>query len=286
MDHSTLNHYIVLKRRINELLPECPWRAWRYRIFPELSEQYWYLLVDPPPAAKQAFQRSSDQCCECVEWFRGWKIYLVEFNCSIFFPLYCLIVSKKTDHFLREIVRSESFSGGSMSIHLLSCIGMIVGVSTGSLCCGFLIFFWITSDLNRSHIWSFHNIFGHKIENYLVPQTKFEFQSHVCRTDNWSWLLNSGPILMFPWNHPSGCEAGSFRGRVYSRQATERNCPKSPVSLVMKYCPNSTTRINPASIQNLLNWSCCDNFSIRTPFGSSQSNETFVLIALRTIVSL
>ena len=32
-----------------------------------------------------------------------------ELNCSIFFPLYCLIVSKKTDHFLRDIVRSESW---------------------------------------------------------------------------------------------------------------------------------------------------------------------------------
>ena len=28
-------------------------------------------------------------------------------------------------------------SDGSISIHFLSCIGMIVGVSTGSLCCGF-----------------------------------------------------------------------------------------------------------------------------------------------------
>ena len=27
---------------------------------------------------------------------------------------------------------------------------------------------------------------------------------------------------------------------MYSRQATERNCLKSPVSLVMKYCPTST----------------------------------------------
>ena len=46
--------------------------------------------------------------------------------------------------------------------------------------------------------------------------------------------------------------AGSSRGRVYSRQATERDCLKLPVSLVTKYCPTSTTRINPASLQNLL----------------------------------
>ena len=35
---------------------------------------------------------------------------------------------------------------------------------------------------------------------------------------------------------------------MYSRQATAKNC--SPVSLVMKYCPMSTTLRNPASRQN------------------------------------
>ena len=39
------------------------------------------------------------------------------------------------------------------------------------------------------------------------------------------------------------------------RQATVLNCVKSPVSLVMKYCPFSTTLRNLASIQNLLNLS-------------------------------
>ena len=37
---------------------------------------------------------------------------------------------------------------------------------------------------------------------------------------------------------------------MHSRLATERNCLKSPVSLVTKYCPTSTTRTNPASSQN------------------------------------
>ena len=31
----------------------------------------------------------------------------------------------------------------------------------------------------------------------------------------------------------------------------------------MKYCPTSTVVTNPTSVQNLLNLSCCDNFSIR-----------------------
>ena len=48
------------------------------------------------------------------------------------------------------------------------------------------------------------------------------------------------------------------------RQATERNCQKLPVSLVMKYCPTSTTCTNPASIQNLLTLLSCESDSIRT----------------------
>ena len=38
-------------------------------------------------------------------------------------------------------------------------------------------------------------------------------------------------------------------GRAYSRQATVLYCVRSPVSFVMKYCPTSTTLINPASMQ-------------------------------------
>ena len=65
-----------------------------------------------------------------------------ELNCSIVFPLYCLIVSKKTDHFLRDFICSErDGADGSMSIHFLSCIGMILGVSTSSLFCGFAFAF-------------------------------------------------------------------------------------------------------------------------------------------------
>ena len=66
----------------------------------------------------------------------------------------------------------------------------------------------------------------------------------------------------------------------------------SPLSFVVKYCPFSTTLRNPASIQNLLNLSCCDSFSIRSSYccngkfwyaGSSFSKGTSVLIALSTI---
>ena len=78
---------------------------------------------------------------------------------------------------------------------------------------------------------------------------------------------NTGPILVFPLIQPFGSDVSSSLGKVYSRQATESvNCENSSVSFVMKYCPTSTTVRNPASVQNLLNLSCCDNFSIRSPY--------------------
>ena len=102
----------------------------------------------------------------------------------------------------------------------------------------------------------------------------------------------TGPILMFPRIQPFGSDAPSSLGRMYSRQATESlNCENYAVSFVMKYCPISTTFRNPASIQNLLSLSCCDNFSIRSPYcckrrslraRSSLSKGTSVLITLGT----
>ena len=76
---------------------------------------------------------------------------------------------------------------------------------------------------------------------------------------------NTDPILVFPLIQPFGSDVSSSRGKVYSRQATETlNCENSSVSFVMKYCPTSTVVGNPASVQNLLNLSCCDSFSTRS----------------------
>ena len=49
-----------------------------------------------------------------------------ELNCSVFFSLYYLRVSKKMDYFLRNLARREEFPG-SISIHFVSVIGMILG---------------------------------------------------------------------------------------------------------------------------------------------------------------
>ena len=101
---------------------------------------------------------------------------------------------------------------------------------------------------------------------------------------------------MFPRIQPLGLDASSSLGRVYSRQTTASvNCEIYAVSFVMEYCPISTTFKNPASIHNLLNLSCCDNFSIRSPHfcngrslwaQSSLSKSTSVLITLGTSTAL
>ena len=76
---------------------------------------------------------------------------------------------------------------------------------------------------------------------------------------------NTGPILLFPRIQPFGSDDFSSLGKVYSRHATDTvNCENYSVSFVMKYCPTLTVVRNPASVQNLLNLSCCDNFSIRS----------------------
>ena len=100
-----------------------------------------------------------------------------------------------------------------------------------------------------------------------------------------------GPNLCVPLDPSFGYDASSSLGRVYSRHATAWNWENPAVSFVMKYCPISTTFRNPASIHNLLNLSCCESFSFRSPYccnrrswlaRSSQSKGTSVLITLST----
>ena len=127
----------------------------------------------------------------------------VEFNCSIFLSLLLFdCVEEDWSLSSRDRTQREFVLMAQYQPHLLSCIGMIAVVSTGSLCCGFafainlaativilvlwhLVFLWICRnfcicfDLNRPRIWSFHKIFWPKIENCLDPQTRFEFQFHI-----------------------------------------------------------------------------------------------------------
>ena len=85
---------------------------------------------------------------------------------------------------------------------------------------------------------------------------------------------NTGPILVFSRIQPFGLDELASLGNVYSRQATESvNCENSSVSFVMKYCPTSIVVRSPASIQNLLTLSCCDNFSIRSLYHRNRSSS-------------
>ena len=78
---------------------------------------------------------------------------------------------------------------------------------------------------------------------------------------------------------------------MYSRQVFAKNC--SSMSLVMKYCPISTTLMNPASIQNLLTLFSCESLSIRSSYfcnrrfwyaGLSFSKGTSAFISLRQLI--
>ena len=60
---------------------------------------------------------------------------------------------------------------------------------------------------------------------------------------------------------------------THDRPLNSVNCKNSSVSFVMKYCPTSTGVRNPASVQNLLTLSCCDNFSIRSLYLCNRSSS-------------
>ena len=155
-------------------------------------------------------------------------------------------MSKKIDDFLRDVVRGFE---GSISIHLLSCIGMVAVVPTSTLGWGFafsfdlaattlvlvyeiLLFLWICRNFcvvfsRIDHI--FDRSKGNsdpRLKNCLDSQKNFEFQFHIWSAENWSWL----PIqVQFSCSLESvlfGCDDSSSRRRVYSRQATARNCLK------------------------------------------------------------
>ena len=106
------------------------------------------------------------------------------------------------------------------------------------------------------------------MEGYLYSETRFWFQLHVYRTGNWSW---------FPIRFKFLCFSGSILLVVMIRHFLEECIHDKPLQrtvlhcpLVMKYCPISTTCINPASIQNLLTLFSCESNSIRSSYRCSR----------------
>ena len=296
------------------LYPECPWRARMCTIVPEESVQYWYLFLFPPPPSILFFHLLSDHWGQHCKYFQKILFSSSELNCPIIFSMHLLSMTKKMNQFLRYFIIGEWifqwFNIGPSSFPNRKCSWR---KTAGSLLRGFALAFdrhpksfafnfnaysssW-SSGISCSLLFKFiTNLFGPWevltqewvlslfTDEILMSTPYFPCKQQVVTS-------NTGPILVFHWIHPCGCDASSSLGRVYSRQATAWNCENSAVSFVVKYCPISTTLRNPASIQNLLNLSCSDSFSIRSPYccnrrslwtRSSLSKGTSVLITLNT----
>ena len=107
LEESALNYHVVLQWRINKVA------SWMSLKSSEINNCSWNIsavLISP-------FRSSSCRQARFPTIVRPirslWKLTLKiilnspEFNCSVFFSLCCLRVSKKMDYFLRNLVRRE-----------------------------------------------------------------------------------------------------------------------------------------------------------------------------------
>ena len=85
-----------------------------------------YLRLDPPPAAKQAFHRSSDQFCICEWWFRRWNVVLQNSIAPSSSRCNVSLCRRRLMTFFERSYEARSCFDGSMSIHLLSRNGIVV----------------------------------------------------------------------------------------------------------------------------------------------------------------
>ena len=205
--------------------------------------------------------------------------------------------------------RSESkHFCGSISVQILFPISMVlVDDKAEYRFCGFALAF----DRNAESPSLNFNAYSSNCISEVSRSLLFKFVTNLLKpwvflTHEWEWSLftdlilistpylpcrqqvvnsNTGPILEFPLIQPFG----SSLCEVYVTESV--NCENYSMSFVMKYCPTSWIIRNPVSVQNLLNLSCCGNFSIRSPYlcnrifwcaGSSLFKDTFVLITLDT----
>ena len=136
MEYSTPNRYIVLLHRINKncfqsVLEELGSKGF-FPNYQSNTDIFFSNLLLLPSILSNDRQTN----VELVELISKIILDPPELNCSVLFSLYCLRVSKKVDHFLRNLVRRERrFSW--FNVDPLSFIGMMLGTSTGSLLCGF-----------------------------------------------------------------------------------------------------------------------------------------------------
>ena len=253
------------------LRPEWPWRARKYKITPDESVQYGIFscfLLLLPCFSSTCRQTNDDNTRNVSEdrllFFRIQSLHRfleVDFHDEEDE----LISSTLHDRRLNILLATSvlvfvvllwpliGMQNHSHSILTHTCSNCTSGISCS------LLFKFVTNLFEPweilTHEWELSLV----MDMTLISTPHFAVQATSCN-------FQHGSNLVFPWIQPFGCDASSSLGRVYSRQAAARNCENSAVSFVMKYCPISTTFRNPASIQNLLTLSCCDNFSIRSPY--------------------
>ena len=138
MEYSTLNYYIVLWRRINEITSRVSLKSTEVKDCTRIIRA---ILISPFWTSSCCLHRSSDQCCTCENWFRRWNLILQNWTapsssrCTVSLCRRRLITFFETSYAVRD------GADGSISIHFLSFIGMVLGNSTVSLLCGFAFAF-------------------------------------------------------------------------------------------------------------------------------------------------
>ena len=293
----------------------CPWRVRRYTIVPEGSVQYWYLFLFPPPFAMLLFHFVSDQWGQYRKYFWRFSFILQSWIAPSSPRCTCCPWRRRWINFF-DISQSEcEYFLGSTSVQVLFSIRTVLGEepSGSRLCCFALAFDRLakspafnlnayssncTSEVSCSLLFKFlTNLFWSTRNSYPLVRIVFV---HIHNSDFNSRIYFACNKLQLPIWAQFWCSLGSIllvvmllllEECIHDRPLHEWNCENSAVSFVMKYCPISTTLRNLASILNLLNLSCCDSFSIRSPYccnkrsllaRSSQSKGTSVLITLST----
>ena len=232
------------------LLPECPLKSTEVK---NCSQIIRAILIS-------SFRTSS--CCQAsfptiirpmlYLWRMTSKIefYSVEFNWSIFFSLYCLIVSRKTDHFLREIVRSKIlfwWLNVNPSSFVASVWFAVVPTSSLGLWFCFLPLIWLQQTLTLvCGTWSSCGSAGISVLSWFESIHMFDrsigYSDPRLRivlihrpNSNFTSIFEVLKKLVVTFQYRSNphislnpillvVKMDRLEERVYSRQATERNC--------------------------------------------------------------
>ena len=206
------------------LRPECPWRARRYTIVLEESVQYWNLFLFPPPPAKHAFQRLSDQWGQYKKYFWRFSLILQNWTAPSSSWCTCFPWRRRWINFFDISWSETEYFPGSTSVQVLFPIGTALGEEpTGSLLCVFALAFnrhaksfasnfnaysssWtfgiscsLLFKIHQKLVWSMRN--SDPRVRIVCSQTKFWSQLRTYRASNW---------VQFPIRVQFWCSLGSI----------------------------------------------------------------------------